>query len=281
MGAARTARLGKERLAPHSAASGEFPEKNRAMRRREDYERRILSETTQILEQARATVGGGPGEINLLTEIGSPSAAIAGRSAGYDLTVIGSGGWRGTGNGGLGPAASRVVEHAQAPVLVARELRSEGGVRVLIAADGSTASLHAIETLRALFDLRGAEVCIMHVAETPWIQFGLEEDWVTYSEEAQDESEAGALEKELVREAEAVVEQARDLLQIGSLSITTRIDEGNPANEVLSEADRGQYDLIVTGATGVRDLKHTMLGSVSAKIASCAPCSVLIVRERE
>jgi nucleotide-binding universal stress UspA family protein len=65
------------------------------------------------------------------------------------------------------------------------------------------------------------------------------------------------------------------------MSISTRVDEGNPANEILSEADRGQYDLVVVGATGSRDLKHSMLGSVSARIAWNAPCSVLIVREPE
>ena len=75
------------------------------------------------------------------------------------------------------------------------------------------------------------------------------------------------LEKELVREGEAVLEQARDLPRPYRLSISTRVDEGNPANEILSEAERGQYDLIVVGATGARDLKHDMLGSVSSKIA--------------
>lgn len=87
------------------------------------------------------------------------------------------------------------------------------------------------------------------------------------------------LEKELVREVEAVMEQARELLRAGPLSLNTRLDEGNPANEILSEAERGQYDLIVVGATGARDLKHRMLGSVSSKITSDAPGSVIIVRE--
>ena len=110
---------------------------------------------------------------------------------------------------------------------------------------------------------------------------GLEEDWVTYSEEDKENSEAGAMEKELVREGEEVVDQARKLLRAQDVSITTLIDEGDPANEILSEADRGQYDLIVAGATGARDLKHSMLGSVSLKLAWNAPCSVLIVREPE
>ena len=249
--------------------------------RRIDYERRILGEITQALEKTRATLKREKGTVNVLTEVGSPAAAIVERSENYDVTVIGPKG-QGTASGvGLGPVASRVVEHGLGPVLVARELRSDDGLRVLIAVDGSRASQHAVEIAGSLFDLRSAEVCLMHVVETPWIQLGLEEDWTTYSDEEKETSEAGSMEKELVREGEAVIEQARDLLRDRRISVSTRIDEGTPANELLSEAQRAQYDLIVIGATGNRDLKHRMLGSVSSRIAWDAPCSVFIVREPE
>ena len=36
------------------------------------------------------------------------------------------------------------------------------------------------------------------------------------------------------------------------------ITEGDPALEILSEAERGEYDLIVIGATGEDDLKHDL-----------------------
>jgi len=258
-----------------------LPNKNWNRARRNGYEQRLLGEITQVLEQARGHLPSDAGVIKLLPEIGSPSAAIVNKAGDYDLIVIGPRGHGTTGEGGLGPVASRVVEHALGPVLVARELRGGGDTRMLVAVDGSTASLHAVETLRSLFDLNSAEICLMHVAETPWIQLGPEEDWETYSDEDKDNSESGVLEKELVREGEAALEQARDLLRSLRLSVSTRVDEGNPANEILSEAERGQYDLIVAGATGSRDLKHDMLGSVSSKIAWNAPCSVLIAREEE
>ena len=249
--------------------------------RRRAYERRILSQSAQILTKACASLPPDSGVANMHSAIGSPSAVIVSKAEDYDLTVVGSKGRGTVGEVGLGPVASRVVEHALAPVLVARELRTEDGIRVLAAVDGSMASSHAVETLAELFDLRSAEVCLMHVAETPWIQLDLGEDWTTYSEEDKEHSETGLLEKELVREGETIVEQARDLLRGQRVAVTTRIDEGNPADEILSEADRGQYDLIVIGATGTRDMKHSMLGSASSKIAWNAPCSVLIVREPE
>ena len=258
-----------------------LPKRRHVLAWRNGYEQLALREITQILETARTVFGRNETTIALLTEIGSPSAAIVSRAEGYDLIVIGPKGRGTTGEVGLGPVASRVVEHARGPILVARKVRNEGGPRVLATVDGSAASFHALRTLGDLFDLSAAEVCLMHVTETPWTEFGLEEDWVTYSEEDKKHSEAGMLEKELVREGEALLERARDLLLPYGVAVSTVIDEGNPANEILSEAERGQYDLVVVGATGARDLKHQMLGSVSSKIAWNAPCSVLIVREPE
>jgi nucleotide-binding universal stress UspA family protein len=246
--------------------------------RREDYERRILRETTQILTQAKSHLTG-DGAVNLIAEIGSPSSVLVQRAEDYDLTVVGAQGQGVTGELGLGPVASRVVEHAMGPVLVGRELQSEGPIRILAAVDGSAASLHAIEDLGRFFDLQEAEVCLMHVAETPWVQLGLQQEWATYSEEDKEQSEAGKMEKELVREGELVIDQARKLLRPSRVSISTVIEEGDPALKILNEAERGEYDLIAVGATGARDLKHGMLGSVSAKIAWDATCSVLIVRQ--
>lgn len=251
---------------------------------REEYERRILRQTTRILDRAKSHIAANGGSVNVLAEIGSPSAAIVNRAEDYDLTVIGATGVaakarQGTPFSGLGPVAARVVEHALGPVLVVRQPRTEEGLRALIAVDGSSASLNAIETFRSLFDLTGAEVSLIHVAETPWVHLGLEDEWETYDEEDKEQSEAGVFEKEMVREGDTILEKAREALRSTRISVSTVVSEGNPADEILGEADRGQYDLIVVGASGSRDLKHSMLGSVSAKVARNASASVLIVRE--
>jgi nucleotide-binding universal stress UspA family protein len=82
-------------------------------------------------------------------------------------------------------------------------------------------------------------------------------------------------------EAEDVVETARRLLESHGLSANRMITEGDPALEIISEAENGEYDLIVMGATGESDLKHALLGSVSARVARDASCSVLIAKYRE
>ncbi|MBI4482602.1 MAG: universal stress protein [Acidobacteria bacterium] len=57
--------------------------------------------------------------------------------------------------------------------------------------------------------------------------------------------------------------------------------EGIPASEILREAESGDCDLIVLGATGVTDMKHEMLGSVSTKVAWNAPCSVSVIKDTD
>jgi len=247
--------------------------------RRRRYESRIQCETTKILDGAKAAMRADAVDVRRISETGSPAALIADKTRDYDLTVIGALGSGFKRDAGLGPVASRVVAHALGPVLVGRAMRSEEGLRILVAVDGSAASFHAVEAVGELCDLSSAEVCLMYVAETPWIQLALEGDWASSSEEEIESSEAGQFEKELVREGEALIEDARKLLRHERILVNSRIEEGNPADEILVEAERGQYDLVVLGATGNRDLKHQMLGSVSSRIAWEAPCSVLIVTE--
>lgn len=129
--------------------------------------------------------------------------------------------------------------------------------------------------IRMLHSLR----CAVGALDEPvQILRGPEEDWATYSEEDKDWSEAG-FEEEVVREGETVVGQARELWRSFRVSVTIRIDEGNPPDETLSEAERGPYDLVVR-AIGACDWKRSMLGSLLSKIAWNAPCSVLIVKKR-
>jgi nucleotide-binding universal stress UspA family protein len=241
----------------------------------------MLAEATQILEKAAASLTVGAGKLNYLAEIGSPSGMIVDKAGDYDIAVVGAKGRGTAGELGLGPVASRIVEHSPAPVLIGRPLHGEEGVRILVAVDGSAASLAAVETLGSLFDLDAAEICLMHVVETPWLHLALEEEGTTLSDRDTDSREEGAMEEELTWEGETVIEQARRRLHNPHASVSVRVDQGNPANEILSEAERGLYDLVVVGATGTRDLKHRMLGSVSFKVAWNAPCSVLIVREPE
>jgi len=183
---------------------------------------------------------------------------------------------------GIGPVTSRVVEHGTGTILVARELTSDSNWRVLLAVDGSDSSEQALRAMVRHFNAAAIEVTIMHVVETPWIHTGLNQNLFDYPGDVFDRVDPEIqLEQELEREARGIVEAVEKQLFNYVLGLKSVIREGNPGTEILGEAEAGDYDLIVLGAAGSSDLKHQMLGSVSAKVAAQAPCSVAVVRLEE
>lgn len=216
-----------------------------------------------------------------VVKTGSPARVLIGASHNYDLTVIAAASRRVEPRTGLGPVASRVAEHAGSSVLLARGGRDEAGLRVLAPIDGSEASLRALDKLTECVDLASAEITLLHVAETPWLHSGEDQEWLGYEEEREERDDPQAqLQREFVAEGETILEAARERLP-ANVVVTPIVLEGLPGDEILSELDRGDYDLAVMGASGAADLKHQILGSVSAKVAWNAPCSVLLVRSGE
>jgi nucleotide-binding universal stress UspA family protein len=235
--------------------------------------RRRADRTLLAAEQAFAAQGIQAGT---LTKIGSPAKVLLDASARYDLVAVAAQSRRGEDSAGLGPVASRLAEHAQCPVLLARAGAAESGAKILVAVDGSAGSLHALDRLAAFVPLEDAEVTLMHVVESPWLR-GEDRDWLDQDDETGEPLDAQAqIEHELEREGHAIIEQARDRLPART-AVVPLIAEGLPADEILSEAERGGYDLAVIASSGSRDLKHQILGSVSSKVAWNAPCSVLLI----
>jgi nucleotide-binding universal stress UspA family protein len=247
-------------------------------RLRAEYRRQILRETSKITDQAQAMLGREGITARAVTEIGSPADVILRLADEYDVTVIGAKGKHEESKLGLGPVASRIIQHASGTVLIARGEMPEKRLRILAGVDGSLASQRALQVMTSYFNVDEAEVTLMHVAETPWVHLGLEREWFSYPEDMPGEDPAMDMEREMRLEAEEVIEAARDQLADFPLSVVVNISEGNAGTELLGEAEKDEYDLIVIGATGISDIKHSLLGSVSTKVAWHAPCSVVVVR---
>ncbi|MEK6684146.1 MAG: universal stress protein [Nitrospirota bacterium] len=60
--------------------------------------------------------------------------------------------------------------------------------------------------------------------------------------------------------------------------VRLKLREGESAEEILTEAGQGQYDLILTGSRGHQGLASYFIGSTALRIAEFAPCSVLIAK---
>jgi len=208
-------------------------------------------------------------------ERGSPIKTLLRASLDYDVTVVGAKSRVDGSPTGLGPVANRIIEHSTASVLIGREGRNDSGLRILVPVDGSDATLAAIERLGTLVDLRTADVTLMHVVETPWL-IGPDPPESMGEEDDAGDTQAD-LAFELEREAEDVLEEARTRLPPRT-AVNRVIEKGLPAEVILTEADSGDYDLVLMAASGSNDMKHQLLGSVSVKVAWNAPCSVLLMR---
>ncbi len=71
-----------------------------------------------------------------------------------------------------------------------------------------------------------------------------------------------------------VEKDARDM----EIPLEVRIAYGDPADELIACAKREDIDVIVIGSTGKGFLKRKIVGSVSYKVVTNAPCSVYIVK---
>jgi nucleotide-binding universal stress UspA family protein len=256
---------------PRAPKSGKIP--------KQVYQHRAALETRRILEEAKRTLAEEGVDALTLSETGSAATVIMTEGEEYDVTVIGAKGRDARSNGGLGPVASRVVEHASGCVLVGREPPGDKQPRILIPVDGSTGSQHALAALNSFFDLDSAEITLLHVLETLWLPQDAEED--SLGEADMEFRQTAQVRAELRREAEQLLAEARTRVLEHHPGVTALVREGIPGNEILSEADQGDYDLVVVGANEANDMKRRVLGSVSSKVAWNAPCSVLVVRVPE
>ena len=205
---------------------------------------------------------------------GRPATAIVDRARAMraDLVVVGSRGHGTIESMLLGSVSAEVVDHAPAPVLVARGTRIE---RIVLAWDGSTCAAQAADLVstRAIFS--GSHVRVVSVAEAgiPW--------WTGFPEAGSPEIMPMYLDA-----ADASRTQHEELArtmtaQLQTAGFTAEADrrEGDAAAEILAAANASNADLIVMGTHGRTGLSRLILGSVARNVLQHAACSVLVVRE--
>lgn len=89
-----------------------------------------------------------------------------------------------------------------------------------------------------------------------------------------------------VREnAETIVKQAEEYLRSKitgeKIFISTEIISGSPESRIVETAEEMQADVIIVGSHGYNRWERLLLGSVSDSVVHHAPCSVLVVRNKQ
>ena len=203
---------------------------------------------------------------------GDPIAMILleARRGKHDLVVIGARREAGLTEQLLGSVAQKVTRRAPTSVLVARKVRTSLE-RVLICTGGMAVADPVIEAGARLAGATHARATLLHVVgPVPSMYTGLEEITETLTELLQTDT---PIARHLRHSAEILAQH--------QVTAELELRHGVAEDEILREAHRGDYDLVVIGASGrTGRLKEWLLGNVTRQIVECAPCSVLVVKTR-
>jgi nucleotide-binding universal stress UspA family protein len=190
---------------------------------------------------------------------------------GVDLVVVGSRGHGTLAAMLLGSVSAEVIDHAPAPVWVARRPTLE---RVVLAWDGSSCAARAAELLTRWPVFGGTAVRVVSVADTaPSRWMGLASgEGIALAGTYEDAAEPSRTQHEQM--AHDMAERLRE----AGLDAEPDRRDGDPATQVVNAARGWDADLVVLGTHGRTGLTRLLLGSVARNVLHHAGCSVLVVR---
>ena len=139
--------------------------------------------------------------------------------------------------------------------------------RIMVATDGSAGANRAVDTAAALAKSGGTELTIITVGGD-----------ISGVELRKLADSAGDLSRTMEASADKILALARKrALRIGVRNVALQTGWGDPAEIIIDAARRGKVDMLVVGRRGRGRLSGLLLGSVSQKLASLAPCVVVVV----
>lgn len=150
-----------------------------------------------------------------------------------------------------------------------------GGFKVVVGVDGSETARGAAGFVAAFPFGAGTDVVLVSVVE----------DILRPQEIGRLAPEERAAFDETVAETRAEVDallaSEAVLLRAAGYGVTTEVQAGHPAAEIVAAAEAHGADLVVVGSHGVTGFKRFLLGSVSGRVLGSARRSVLVVRTPE
>ncbi|MFZ5452492.1 MAG: universal stress protein [Thermodesulfobacteriota bacterium] len=146
-------------------------------------------------------------------------------------------------------------------------------MKILVGVDKSEESQQALRYTCHLLEHFDAEVDALYV-KPDVVEMTMEGGYAPFTTR-------GQIEQEVKRDEDTVVDEIIEACEIcigGRVPCEPQVAVGDPAAEILREADAGHYDMIVLGGRGRSALKGLLLGAVSVKVLHHAKQPVLIVR---
>jgi universal stress protein A len=133
--------------------------------------------------------------------------------------------------------------------------------RILCAVDFSRDSLEAFRAAVELARLRSGAVHVLHVIEAQL-------------------PGSGEVIIELTQKANAAMAELIASAPSKDLALSSEVTSGDAAIEIVDQAKEWRADLVVLGARGVILIEDIVVGGTAEGVTRGAPCSVLVVRQR-
>lgn len=205
----------------------------------------------------------------------SPGWALIKRASDWnaDLVVVGATGRSGLERIALGSVSQKVVTESPCSVRVVRTKGAKSALipRILIAVDGSENSSRLIETVSQRNWPSGTQVRLLTAIDEK-ISTSIFDDtshvqrWI----DGNDEDPLAWIARMLA--------EYRSILEKVGLVVDTLVNQGNPREMLIGEAEHWSADAIMIGAKGHRILERVLIGSVSTSVTARAHCTVEVVR---
>jgi len=225
-----------------------WPIKEQMERDLEDERQRITQVITEIVKKETLSHV----QFRRVTK-GNPADHLIKKSEqeGYDLIVIGHRDLPNIKKLFLGSVSSKVVQYAEVSVLVAKEIT--GPSKVLFCIDGSKCAERALRFGGELIQGLGCRATVLNV--TPWIT-----------------DESRSLAREIAEEGTEIIRG------LGIDASSKAIFKKEIAKEILGEAEKGNYDLIVVGSRGLSGIQKFLLGSTTLKLINQTSRPILVYK---
>ena len=138
---------------------------------------------------------------------------------------------------------------------------------ILVATDGSAGAGHAVDAAAAFAKAFDADLLVVTIAGTSWDR--------EIEEFARSEGDLGEAVDLLVN---AILREAKERGERGGAPrFRTSFGWGDAAEGILEIINRERPDIAILGRRGRGRLTGLLLGSVSQKLVSLAPCPVTVV----
>ena len=241
------------------------------------------SEANKVIKPALAALKRAGLRAQVKSVVGSPGVEV-GRIAAEDdadLIVMGSHGHTGFFNLLFGSVTQAVLASCNTPLLVLRSdaVPKKDSLKLGIALDGSKYGLAAIRFVikhRALFGAAPA-LTLIHVAPDLLNLFApgffAEAPLPGFKPEQVAEMQRAAFERALA--------PARKLLQGTALQVTeAELTGNNPGDAIAAYATKYKLDILALGSHGEGNLRSTVLGSVTTRVAARCRTALLLIQQK-